>query len=332
MSLTSLLRGRKEQQKEFQKILRTHIPSKNKFYTLSRSQPFSKKDYQLSIPYILKDNYSPSVVGTAFDYLARIMIGRLIRRSKDRKEVYTELVAEQGLYILNKYLKNDQRTIKIINDKFHESINKIKVYVNSYKPIEDLIPIAYYLAKLEQIARSGMLPEDIHESLLTNPSNEIYKDLNNLCRIFQSDFINKGLVHSNSVVDFNPNFGYASILVGGADADIIIDGILYDFKTTKHVGYRWNEVSQLLGYFYLHHLSKKMRKFGIPYSGVELPIKTVAFYRARYSEIEAFDVNIDEKDVDEVISELIKYFNKYPTRGMILSPTLHEVMIEMSAL
>lgn len=84
--------------------------------------------------------------------------------------------------------------------------------------------------------------------------------------------------------------------------NIYINGILYDFKTTKIVGYRWKEVAQLLGYFYLDQLSREIKKFGVPYSNSMMKIETISFYKACYGEIEAFDVSeYNSNFVDVVI-------------------------------
>jgi hypothetical protein len=49
----------------------------------------------------------------------------------------------------------------------------------------------------------------------------------------------------------NPTFGSASYLVGGADADMIIDGTLIDIKTTKAFAIEEKHYYQLMGYYIL---------------------------------------------------------------------------------
>ena len=330
MSLTSMLSGKEDHLKEFQNIIRFRIPKKSDFFTLSNNNAFSKKEYRSRAPYVLKNQYNASVVGIAFDYLARIMIARVLGNIEDKEGAYKNLIAEKGLNIISKVLKNHKETMSKIIIKYEKSLLKIENYVRNEKPVKDLIPIAYFFAKLEQTYRSGIPPIDIKESLLGEPSSDITADLANICNVFQSEFIDKGLVTFNSKVIFNPNFGAASMLVGGADGDIYIDGVLYDFKTTKYVGYKWKEIAQLLGYFYLNQLSKEMKRLGVPYPEDEMTIETVAFYKARYGEIEAFDVSAyDSNFIKEVVMELVNYFNKYPTRGMVFSPLVHETIVDM---
>lgn len=330
MSLTSMLNGQGSNLKEFQNIIRTNIPQKLDFYTLSEKTAFSAKVYDIKAPNNLSNQYNASIVGISFDYLARVMIARILKNKKSREKASRNLVASKGLEIIKKVIKsNEDLQIKIIN-QFNTMLNEFKSYTNNNSDIKKMIPIAYYFAKLEQIARTRMLPENIEESLLGEPEQEIVEDLKNICKVFQKEFINKRLVTPTSKVIFNPNFGVGSIIVDGADGDVYIDGVLYDFKTTKSVGYKWKEVAQLVGYYYLDQLSKEMKKLGVVYGDEELQIETIAFYRARYGEVEAFDVGkYKESYLKSVIQQLIDYFNKHPTKGILFNPRLHETIITL---
>ena len=50
----------------------------------------------------------------------------------------------------------------------------------------------------------------------------------------------------------NPTFGAASGLVGGADADLLLDDCLIDIKTTKNPHLDNRDFLQLIGYYLLH--------------------------------------------------------------------------------
>lgn len=79
------------------------------------------------------------------------------------------------------------------------------------------------------------------------------------------------------------------------DGDIIIDGTLFDFKSEKNVGFKWQEVAQLLGYFLLNEIPLDVSNAGDIYftdhSYHHLEINRIAFYRARYGEIEYIDLS-----------------------------------------
>ncbi|MGG0029232.1 hypothetical protein ABEX92_15355 [Bacillus safensis subsp. osmophilus] len=79
--------------------------------------------------------------------------------------------------------------------------------------------------------------------------NMLTNELTGLMKTFEEKFIDRGFVKTDSKVVFNPHFGIASLLVDGADADILVDDVLYDFKVVKDVGYKSADVLQLTGYY-----------------------------------------------------------------------------------
>jgi len=120
MSITSLLRGSRPNQKEFQAILRGIIPNKKSFQTISGKEAFSKSDYEPLVPYALDKSDNSSVIGISFDYLARIMLARVVKKNRD--ESYSNLTAEGGLMVLSRILKN----YPSIESKIEKNNKKIK--------------------------------------------------------------------------------------------------------------------------------------------------------------------------------------------------------------
>ncbi|MFB5087029.1 hypothetical protein PGC35_07375 [Psychrobacillus sp. PGGUH221] len=120
------------------------------------------------------------------------------------------------------------------------------------------------------------------KSFFDEPDDEIIKDLEQLCEVFQEKFI--PTVTPNSEIFYNPSFGVSSAFVGGADGDIIIDGTLYDFQSGKSTGYKWQEVAQIVSYFLLNEISLDVSNaddfFDVPYKHLE--INRIGLYRARY--------------------------------------------------
>ncbi|MDQ7860322.1 hypothetical protein RCO48_02400 [Peribacillus frigoritolerans] len=91
MSLTSKI----DKDKAFKEILLSVEPNKDDYYTLSKNEPFSEQ-YNLYAPNNLSNPQSDSkLVGTAFDYLARLRIGQFIK-SKDMKMIE---VSKMGFFI-----------------------------------------------------------------------------------------------------------------------------------------------------------------------------------------------------------------------------------------
>jgi hypothetical protein len=93
----------------------------------------------------------------------------------------------------------------------------------------------------------------------------------------------------------NPTFGSASELVGGADADLFLDGTLIDCKTTKHLEMRRDIFNQLLGYYCLSRIG------GV--EGCRGRVTAIAVYYARYGILHRIPVSafVDERRFPAVL-------------------------------
>lgn len=219
MSLTAMLKGKSEIDIELQTMLRDVIPTKNQFCTLSGIEAFSSNS-SIAAPYNLRNPYHSSVVGTAFDYMARFIVAQKIISNKEN--VTAGLTAKIGLEIIKGYC--DQKTSKSLETKFNKGINLVKRFVNdSDINFVELLRYASYMARLEHTYRAGMPPKDIKGSLLGREEKEIIEDLKRLCEVFIEKFMIPQVITSESNVVFNPHFGIASMRCGGADADLYID-------------------------------------------------------------------------------------------------------------
>ena len=83
MSLSSKLAGKNSEDKELQEILKEILPKKEKFKTVSGKEAFSTNTVDKA-PYNLSNKYYSSLVGIAFDYLARFTVGILLQKIKKR--------------------------------------------------------------------------------------------------------------------------------------------------------------------------------------------------------------------------------------------------------
>ncbi|WP_163527866.1 hypothetical protein [Halobacillus ihumii] len=312
MSLTKMLKGKSEIEIELQTILRNIIPTKKEFSTFSGNEAFSSKK-GIDVPYILNYSYQSSVVGTAFDYMARFIVSQ--NNDSNKEDVSVGLTARHGLEILQRYCAT--KTSKSLEAKFNKGLVLINKFVKRRKAsFEKLLPYATYMARLEHIFRSGMPPKDIEGSLLSEEENEIIVDLKRLCEVFIERFMIPQIITPESSVVFNPHFGIASQSCGGADADIYIDGTLYDFKTSKLTGYKWQEISQIFGYYFLNCIAADLKDTSAKLDGYE--IKRLAFYKARYGEIEYIDISsMQTKKMESAIKETNELLNirKLPSRS-----------------
>jgi hypothetical protein len=100
---------------------------------------------------------------------------------------------------------------------------------------------ALFLAALDCAYRNG--PETVSVGYLRGPLHAETNDCLNLVRA-----INREMIAAKQRVALNPSFGEASSLVGGADADFVIDDTLVDIKTTKYFQITPAMIHQLVGY------------------------------------------------------------------------------------
>ncbi len=336
MSIKSILNGKSELDCEFQKILKESVPSKASFSTVFGSAPFTTDEPLIA--YSLVNSAEAGLVGTAFDYLARAMVTQVLDKGKD--PAWMNLKAQQGIARIEKRATSKERkelkskyvdfltdyldyiysnyaeiTFRIEEmDEYEAKASQkflLKALMSNYQPIIDvcrLIPAAVFFARLEQVFRiGGILADGGVKELMEPPSDRIVEEIAAMCKLFQQRFIENGLVKPESIVVFNPSFGSLSLVCGGADADIYVDGTLYDFKSGKGHGYAWKEVAQIVAYYYLNLLCSWYGQSKAPAQLQEYRILSLAFYRARYGEIEYCRTNVlDENIAFQIIKHLEK--------------------------
>ena len=114
-------------------------------------------------------------------------------------------------------------------------------FIESRRFIHPLARAALFLAALDRAYRNG--PETVIARYLKGPLQAETDDCMSLVRA-----INREMITAKRRVALNPSFGEASSLVGGADADFVIDDTLVDIKTTKYFQITQAMVHQLVGY------------------------------------------------------------------------------------
>jgi hypothetical protein len=306
-----MLTGKTEKDKQLQTIIKNIISTRPPFTTASGKKAFSN-EYEELVPYSLSNQYYSILVGMGFDYLARFIIAQNLENIDVKESVYRHLAAGRGLKRLESMTEN--KLYKTLVRKYENGIEVCERFVNNEKSdFDEILNFSGYLASLETVARSGMPPLDIKKSLIDDTNIEIINDLRALCNVFKDKFINSSIINEDEDVVFNPHFGVVvSHCVGGADADIFINGTLYDFKCTKSRGYTWIECAQIVGYYLLNTIDIRcggngmgFDEFGSPYE-----IDRLAFYRGRHGEIEGFDVRLlDENKLEQGIEDLRKMWD-----------------------
>lgn len=282
MALTTLIKGTTPKDKAFKDILLSVMPHKQDYYTLSGKQAFSA-EYRFQAPPIEMIRSHTGLVGTAFDYLARFRISQFLKTDDGLRGL---VGFSANAYIIRQFPKYNIEPSMTWVKELEAFIKKPSA------PIENVLEIAVHLAKLEHYARARTpLNEEFVRYLLLEPAPaEVLADLKQLMTVFEENFMVPDIIKKKSKVVFNPNFGTASLLVRGADADIFIDGTLYDFKTSKQNGMTRNENLQMVGYYLLNEfaIATWSDMYGYRYSHMD--IQRVAFYKARFGEVEVCNI------------------------------------------
>lgn len=204
-------------------------------------------------------NYS--LVGTAFDYLFRFYL-----EHENPNCVTKHWVAEDSLALLeqtiDEYGKKATKEMLDASDKMMLLLEDAKEnhekYLNTGNLGDDLIRSSVELAQIDAYYRSGIIPP----SLGHVDSGDV-QDLRNLVSLVKPDTFK-----AKNACFLNPTFGYGSQLVGGADADLIVDDMLVDLKTTKFLSFTQEHYNQLIGYYILSKLGKVNESEDIPISKI----------------------------------------------------------------
>jgi hypothetical protein len=112
------------------------------------------------------------------------------------------------------------------------------------KPGTELIRAAVDLAQLDLVYRIGLLDlQPINDAMI--------EDIGNMLALVRAEEF-----RAKRMCVLNPTFGDASLLVGGADGDLFIDGTLIDIKVNKNLELGRDIFNQLFGYYCLSCLGR----------------------------------------------------------------------------
>jgi hypothetical protein len=232
------------------------LPDVKQYLRLNVTKPWFQVRAEIKAPPLTT---SYGWTGTAFDYLLRFYVEKL-----NPFAVKSPWVAEEGLAILEKFpperasLKRARRIVETAKKCYLSYLSSTR----EKKPTEELIRASLGLAQLDLVYRIALLD-------LRPIPRTVVEDLSNLLALVHpEDF------KAKRTCVLNPTFGLASELVGGADADLFLDGTLIDFKTTKHLEMGRDIFNQLLGYYCLSCLG------GV--EGCRRKVTAIAVYYARY--------------------------------------------------
>jgi len=220
-----------------------------------------------------------SLIGTAFDYLMRFYIKNL-----NPKAITKEWIAELSLDWMSvmSFAPKKHSIPTDIDDTLLEKANRMlsqakttySDYIKSGEMNEELMKCTILLAQLDIYFRAGIIDEDF--GIIDDG------DVSDLRRLIS--IINPDSFKAKELCLLNPTFGEASELMQGADADLVIDSVLIDIKTTTRLEFKRDHFNELIGYYTLYKIG------GIPDAPVELKIEKLGIYYSRHGELYTFPV------------------------------------------
>ena len=192
-----------------------------------------------------------SQVGTAFDYLLRFYIESACGLGTAGRA----WVADDGFRALMDSRMGESYMRKVMSS-YDQALKNHQEYVENGRggiPSAELCADCMFLAHLDVVVRAGIWRNG------DGPDPDDVRDLQAMLAEARPVFA------KSSKYVLNPTFGMASVLVGGADADIIMDGTLVDIKTTKHPTLTSDMIYQLAGYWLL---SRIMTRTAVRITGI----------------------------------------------------------------
>ncbi len=231
-----------------------------------------------------------SLVGTAFDYLMRFHI-EYLNPLFVKKQGW---IAEAALHLLSdEYLEKGEAIVR-------QAKTDLSRFLETGRHNNELIKSALLLAGLDPIFRA-----DVGREYIGLIYDQDVQDLRNLISV-----IDMQIFKAENYCLLNPTFGKASSLVGGADADLIIDGTIIEIKTTKSLELTRDNFNQLIGYYILYTLD------GINGERCSPEIDKLAIYFSRYAYFHVIEIN--EIISRELFPQFVKWFEERATQDMKL--------------
>lgn len=208
-----------------------------------------------------------SLVGTAFDYIFRFYLERL-NNIQNRSNAW---IAAQAIELLSRNEEAYRVGIEII-----DNVKELrKEFIETGALSQELIRQTLRMSCIDPVFRAGVGIEYIGAEADKADIEDIEEQF---AHVEEKQFVAK------DICMLNPTFGEASRLVGGADADFVIDDKLIDIKTTKKLELKLNDFCQLIGYLLLHRISGIDEK-------KELEINQLGIYYSRYGYLFLFNIS-----------------------------------------
>lgn len=285
MSLTSIITGKGRGDKKVSAILKNAAPLPGAFVADNGMPAFSS--YPIVVPNNLKDQRRTRMLGRTFDWYARLIVASSVQKNKanvfDALKTYLPIPYSQEE--IERAKAFERKMMILTNDMLFKSWNEIKDHALKAEKfvfgqpceIGDVVRAVHHFALAEERMRTGKFEQNFEFT------EDMDEEMFAMIRLFCETFVKK-YVKPDSVVFFNPSFGAGSTLVNGADADLIIDGMLVDFKTTQFTAASTADILQIVGYAALNHIYEEGDI--VAKEKPQYDLSSIALYKARFGVLE----------------------------------------------
>jgi hypothetical protein len=251
-------------------------------------------------------NYS--LVGTAFDYLFRFELERMYPNVDDGVWVAESMMESLQTYSGDNPQKrrfagksvSHRDFCKIVLEEMDLAKSNYRKFLAGDTLSDELIKGSILLAQIDVIFRAGIYDENFG----------IYnqRDISDLKALFELFDASKFSFQDRLIL--NPTFGYGSVMVGGADADIILDDTLIELKVVKGYTLQRSYLNQMIGYCLLSRIGGINGDFDLA------PIKRIGIYYARHGkfwsmDLSEFATDLELKDAENWFQRIVA--NTYGT-------------------
>lgn len=102
-----------------------------------------------------------------------------------------------------------------------------------------------------------------------------------------------------NTIYYNPNFDYCSVAVGGADADVVINDTLIDFKSSKYLKSIDDDFKQIIGYYLFSKVINSPKG-----------INKICLYFSRYGKFVEYEFKEEDKVmVEKAVTDMEEFID-----------------------
>lgn len=230
---------------------------------------------------------APSRMGTAFDYALRFGLG-----ARFRATARANVAAGAAFMAMFDPAANDEALFRL---------HRHALRVLSRSPLRRQLTRAasvacFDLAGLDLLRRTGL-----YDDVGRTPTPEDLDEIRALYAIVPWEEF-----RPRRVLRLNPTFGDGSELVGGADADLLVDDCIIDIKTVKESKLHVDYVRQLVGYALLANA------YGVDGSRARIDVRRLGVYFARAGVVHRFEMEESIAPADEL--RVLRHFLAHARR------------------